>query len=93
MITKTDVIKIAKLARMSLSDKEITSFQDDLSKILSFVNSLADIDVALIKPMSHAGQVSLPLREDISQESLGRECFISSMGYEDGLVKVPKIIE
>jgi aspartyl-tRNA(Asn)/glutamyl-tRNA(Gln) amidotransferase subunit C len=93
MITESDVIRIARLARLSLTEKEICRFKDELGRILSFVKTLQEIDVSSLEPMSHAGQVSLRLREDVSGKVLGRECFISSLGYEDGLVRVPKVIE
>jgi aspartyl-tRNA(Asn)/glutamyl-tRNA(Gln) amidotransferase subunit C len=93
IFTKTDVLKVAKLARLSLTEEEISRYQKDLERILGFIEQLQEVDVSSCIPMSHAGKVSLPLREDIVVEALGRECVKSSAGYEDGLVRVPKIID
>jgi Asp-tRNA(Asn)/Glu-tRNA(Gln) amidotransferase C subunit len=43
--------------------------------------------------MSHAGDRCLDFRDDKDEEVLGRLCVKSSAGYEDGLIRVPKIIE
>lgn len=90
---KSDLEKIAKLARLSLSDDEKTRLEEDLARIVSFVAQLNEVDVTDVKPMSHAKDMSLPLREDKAFETLGRECLKTSAGFEDGLIRVPKIIE
>lgn len=93
MFTESDVINVARLARLSLSKDEISRFKEDLGRILAFIEQLQEVDVAKVEPMSHAGQLSLTLRGDEALETLGRECLKSSAGYEDGLIRVPKIIE
>lgn len=91
--TKADFPKVAKLARLSLSDDEMSGLMHDLEKIVAFVAQLQEVDVSSVKPMSHAGDRTLMLREDVALEVLGRECIKSSAGYEEGLIRVPKIIE
>lgn len=90
---KSDLTKVARLARLALSQEEMTRFEGDLERIVNFVAQLKEVDVDGVKPMSHAGDRFLSFREDIALESLGRECIKDSAGYEDGLIRVPKIIE
>lgn len=90
---QADLIKVAKLARLSLNDDEMHGLMNDLDRIVSFVTQLEEVDVSAVKPMSHAGDRSLMLREDEALHVLGRDCIKSSGGYEDGLIRVPKIIE
>ena len=90
---KSDVTTVGKLARISLRNEEIDHLEDDLHRIVNFVAQLNEINVDSVTPMFHAGDFFLPLRTDKAEDSIGRECIRSSAGYEDGLIKVPKIIE
>jgi len=90
---KTHVLEIAKLARLSLSNEEISRLESDLGRIVDYVNQLREVNVDGVEPMSHAGDRFLSFRDDQASLALGRECIKSSAGYEDGLVRVPKIIE
>ncbi len=90
---QNELLKIAHLARLSLSPDEVTRFQNEIGAIVDFVAQLSEVNVAGVLPMSHAGDRSLPFREDVAEAGLGVKCISSSAGYEDGLVRVPKIIE
>ncbi len=90
---KSDLIKVAKLARLSLSPEEIDHLIEDMDRIVAFVTQLGEVDVSGVKPMSYAKEQALSFREDEVFETLGRKCISSSAGFEDGLVRVPKIID
>lgn len=90
---KSDLVKVAKLGRLSLTEDEITRLEGDLDRIVTFVAQLNEVSVDNVFPMSHAGDRSLSFREDIACKTIGRECISSSAGFEDGLIRVPKIIE
>jgi aspartyl-tRNA(Asn)/glutamyl-tRNA(Gln) amidotransferase subunit C len=90
---RSDLSKVLNLARLSLTEIEIEKFEQDLERIIDFVAQLKEVNIEGIKPMSHSQEFTLALREDVAQETLGRECIKTSAGYEDGLIKVPKIIE
>lgn len=91
--TKSDLAHVARLARLSLNADEALKLGEDLSRIVSFVEQLQEVCVDGVEPMSHAGDRVLSFREDIAFETLGRACFANSAGFEDGLIRVPKIIE
>ena len=88
-----NIKSLAKLARMSLNDEEIVSTQKELSKIVSYIETLMEVDVDGVEPLVHAVPTQLPQREDVQGEQIGQEGLKGSAGYEDGLVQVPKIIE
>jgi aspartyl-tRNA(Asn)/glutamyl-tRNA(Gln) amidotransferase subunit C len=52
MISKEKVKHIAKLARLSLTEKEIERMQKDLAKILDYVDKLKEVDISKTKPFS-----------------------------------------
>lgn len=49
-LSRDDILKLAKLARLRLSDGEISKFQDEISAILGYVEMLNDVDVSGLKP-------------------------------------------
>ncbi|HXW60373.1 MAG TPA: Asp-tRNA(Asn)/Glu-tRNA(Gln) amidotransferase subunit GatC [Myxococcota bacterium] len=88
-----NIAKLALLARLALSEKEMERLGSELERILEMVKELQKVDVTGLKPMSHADDRGLPLREDVAYTPNGRKNLEQSQGYEDGLVRVPKIIE
>lgn len=88
-----DINKLARLSRLALSETELAARRKDLENILGYVQNLQAINVSDIQPMIHAVPMQLHQRLDEAKAGIGRFGLIGSKGYEDGLVKVPKIIE
>ena len=91
--TEDDITKLAQLSRLALKKSELLARQKDLEQILNHIQMLQTTDVSNIKPMTHAVPMQLHLRKDETEPGLGRRALHESSGYEDGLIKVPKIIE
>lgn len=49
-LTREDVLKLARLARLRLSDDEVATFQREISDILGYVEMLGDVDTKGLKP-------------------------------------------
>lgn len=60
--------KIAHLARLKLTDSEVTSFTQELEKILGLVQTLQNVDTSGIQPMNHPLDMELSLRMDDAQD-------------------------
>ncbi len=63
-LTKEEVLKIAQLAHIEVSDTEAEKLRNDLSAILTFVQKLEELPVENVEPMSHVGGIPSVLRED-----------------------------
>lgn len=93
-LSQDDVKKIAKLARLSLSDKEIQASQDKLNDVFGLIKKMNEIDANGVEPMSHPGEMSLRLREDEVTEVNHRDEYQKNAPQvQDGLFLVPKVIE
>ena len=64
MITKEEVEKIAKLARLGLEEKEIEKLQKELSSVLDYFDKLKKVDTSKIEPTTHSVIVENVYRED-----------------------------
>jgi aspartyl-tRNA(Asn)/glutamyl-tRNA(Gln) amidotransferase subunit C len=63
-LTREDVLKLARLARLELSEEEIASFRTELSEILQYVEQLQDVDVDGLKPTNQVTGLTNVMRED-----------------------------
>ena len=93
-LKRSDVEKIAHLARLAVSDDELDSVAGDLSNILDLVEQMASVDTSGITPMAHPLHMSQRLRDDVVTEPDQRELFQSvAPAVENGLYLVPRVIE
>ena len=93
-LTNADVQKVARLARLAMSDAEIESARAQLSGIFDLIAEMQAVDTKGIEPMSHAQDVSQRLREDVVSETDQREAFQKiAPQVEAGLYLVPQVIE
>ena len=93
-LNKSDVEKIAHLARLEINEADIPLYANNLTNILSFVEQMSAIDTTGVEPMAHPLAASQRLRPDIVTETNQRELFQSiAPQVEAGLYMVPKVIE
>lgn len=93
-LTQQDVARIAKLARINVSDEEITAVGNQLNNIFGLIEQMQAVNTDGIEPMAHPQDVSLRLREDIVTQTNQREAFQAvAPQVEKGLFLVPKVIE
>jgi aspartyl-tRNA(Asn)/glutamyl-tRNA(Gln) amidotransferase subunit C len=91
-----EVRRIAALARLRLSPEEERTFAGQLSAILAHVETLRELDVSQVEPMTHAlaGGEAPVLRPDEVHESLSPdEALANAPAREGTCFKVPRIIE
>jgi len=63
-LTREDVLKLALLARISLTDDEVTEFSEELSAILQYVEQLSGVDVAALQPTNQVTGLTNVMRPD-----------------------------
>ena len=93
-IDQAQVRKVAKLARLDLTEAEVAEFTGQLSAILDYVEKMNELDTADVEPMAHCLPISNCFREDVVKESLGTEKTLANAPQKDGeFFKVPKILD
>lgn len=82
-LTREDVLKLARLARISINDDEIAAFVKEFNEILGYVDLLQNVDVTGLEPTSQVTGLTNVMRPDV----------VKSYGYEplDLLQNVPHI--
>jgi aspartyl-tRNA(Asn)/glutamyl-tRNA(Gln) amidotransferase subunit C len=88
------VRKVAKLARLALTEAEVEEFTGQLGAILGYVEKMNELDTTSVEPLAHCLPISNVLRSDEVRPSLGTELTLSNAPDSDGpFFKVPKILE
>jgi aspartyl-tRNA(Asn)/glutamyl-tRNA(Gln) amidotransferase subunit C len=74
MLSREDVLHVARLARLELTDEEVERFGGELSKVVDWIDKIGELgDLAGVPPTSHVVEVENRLREDEPRPSLPRE--------------------
>lgn len=93
-LTRDDVERAARLARIAIDDAEADQVLEQLVRIFGMIEEMSAVDVSGVEPMAHAQDVVLRLREDVVTEVDQHELFQSiAPRVEAGLYLVPKVIE
>lgn len=92
-ITSADVAHVAKLARLDLSDDELTRLAADLGAVLEHAADVAALDTAGVPPTAHPLPLRNVLRPDEPHAVLDRdEVLAMAPSAEDGRFRVPPIL-
>jgi len=93
-ITKQEVEHVARLARLELAEGEKDKLIDQLSNILTYVETLNGLDTKGVEPTSHILDIKNVMRDDVPVPSLSQELALANAPEKAaGHYKVPKIIE
>ena len=89
-----DVRYVAKLARIDLNEAECATFQQQLSAILGYIDSLKDLDLDATDTEDQPAVDDNYLREDLTRPSLSQEDLLSNApDSAKGQVRVPKVVD
>ncbi len=90
MIDREQVIHVARLARLELSEDELERMQGELSGILEHVDRIASLDLEGVEPTTHVVALENVLRADEPRPSLARERALEQApDPADGAFRVP----
>jgi aspartyl-tRNA(Asn)/glutamyl-tRNA(Gln) amidotransferase subunit C len=89
-ITRDEVLHVARLARLELSDDEVTKFQAELSDIHQAVSEVAELDLADVPPTAHPLQIANAWADDVPRPCLPLdEVFANAPDRDDDYFRTP----
>lgn len=93
IISKEEIIHIAKLASLNLSDEEIESYTNDMEDILEFANIINSVNTDGMSETIVANEKSNVLRKDEVVNFENRELLLQNAPSQDeGMFRIPKVI-
>ena len=89
-ITRDDVLHVAQLARLALTEEEVERFGEQLNVILEAVSKVAELDLAGVEPTSHPLELVNTWADDVPRASLPLDVALANAPeQEDGHFRVP----
>ena len=93
-VSKDDVKKVARLARIRMEDAALEPLAKELTGILDWIEQLNEVDVKDVEPMTSVVDVKLPMRADeVTDGDRQDEVLANAPRTEDGFFVVPKSVE
>ncbi|HEX3376268.1 MAG TPA: Asp-tRNA(Asn)/Glu-tRNA(Gln) amidotransferase subunit GatC [Candidatus Acidoferrales bacterium] len=96
-ISKEDVLKVATLANLELSDAEVDTYRSHLDDILTYIDKLNELDTSGVEPLTQivaAAEDDSALREDIIvRADIITEVLQGAPDPEAPYFRVPRVIE
>jgi len=93
-VDENTVRRIARLARIAVTEEELAPLAKDLTNIIDWVEQLSEVETDHVAPMTSVVETEIKLREDIVRhEHFQREVTQNAPQSEDGFFTVPKVIE
>jgi aspartyl-tRNA(Asn)/glutamyl-tRNA(Gln) amidotransferase subunit C len=89
-ISRDEVLHVARLARLELSDEEVGRFQEQLSAILEAVSKVSELDLSDVPPTSHPLELANAWDEDVVEPSLRLDqVFANAPDRDDDYFRTP----
>ena len=85
MIDREQVLHVARLARLRLTEDEIESMTGELSSVLDHIEKIGELDLDGVEPTSHVVELENVLRPDEPRPSLPREVALAEAPDSDGI--------
>jgi len=93
-LSNEEVLHVAHLGRIHLSDAEVAKFADQLSSVVDYVNQLAELDTDAVEPLAHALPIHNVLRADEPRPSLTNDQALGGAPESaDGCFRVPRVVD
>lgn len=93
-VDETMVRRIAKLARLNLSDDEVRQFADQIQDILGYVEQLSEVDIEGVEPMAHALPLTDVARDDAPHDPLPPDLALANAPQREGeFFRVPPVLD
>jgi len=93
MLDKKDILKLAKLSRLELSDADVENMQGHLEHMLNHLDDLRSLDLTNVEPMTSVDEPPTMLRADEPGATLSAElAFRNAPSVENRHFVIPKVI-
>jgi aspartyl-tRNA(Asn)/glutamyl-tRNA(Gln) amidotransferase subunit C len=93
-LSREEVLRIAKMCRLALSEEETGRLQTEISDIIGYVSRLDELDTEAVTPMSHVQTTTNIVREDRVVKLLTPDEALQNAPEKKGTyLKVPLVIE
>ncbi len=93
-LTREDVLKLASLAKLELSEEEVENFRAEIAEILNYVEQLQAVDVYGLEPTSQVtGLKHVTRKDEVKDYGYKQEDLLKNVpAVKDGQIKVKRVL-
>lgn len=93
MVSKEDVLKLAKLSKLSFDERVVENFQKDLNNILNYMEELNELNLENVEPLYNVHDTELRLHNDEKKIEMSKEKFLKNAPcHDENFVSLPVIV-
>lgn len=93
-VSAEDVNKISKLAKLKFSEEEKKKLQNDMNRILDYMDKINELDLSKVEPLENINETENVFREDKPRHTITqKEALRNAPSKTDKFFKVPKVIK
>jgi len=93
-VDQATVRRIARLARIKLTDEDVPRLEGELNSILKWIEMLNEVDVSGVEPLTSVVEVEMKMRDDVVTDgNMPDNVVANAPATEDHYFMVPKVVE
>lgn len=93
-VDQATVKRVARLARIKVSEADLPRLAGELNAILGFVEQLNEVDVSAVQPMTSVVATKMRMRDDVVTDGhYAKDVTLNAPASEDNFFMVPKVVE
>ncbi len=93
-VDRETVKRVARLARIAVSEEDAERMTGELNVILGFVEQLNEVDVAGVEPMTSVAPMAMKKRQDVvTDDNKAADIVANAPATEENFFLVPKVVE
>ncbi|WP_306117903.1 MULTISPECIES: Asp-tRNA(Asn)/Glu-tRNA(Gln) amidotransferase subunit GatC [unclassified Roseitalea] len=93
-VNTATVKRVARLARIAVTDDEAAHLEGELNAILGFVEQLNEVDIDGVEPMTSVTEMTMKTRDDVVTDGDRADDIVANApASQDGFFLVPKVVE
>jgi aspartyl-tRNA(Asn)/glutamyl-tRNA(Gln) amidotransferase subunit C len=93
-VDSATVKRVARLARLKVSDEDVPRLAGELNAILAFVEQLNEVDVSKVEPLTSVVSQAMKMRDDVVTDGgYAKDVTRNAPASEDDFFMVPKVVE
>jgi aspartyl-tRNA(Asn)/glutamyl-tRNA(Gln) amidotransferase subunit C len=92
-LSTEDILKLARLSKLKLTDAQLTQFQTEIGAIVEYVEQLQDVDVSGLEPTNQVTGLTNATRPDEVREYAGQDALLKNLPEREGdQIKVNRMV-
>ncbi|PPR10667.1 MAG: Glutamyl-tRNA(Gln) amidotransferase subunit C [Alphaproteobacteria bacterium MarineAlpha11_Bin1] len=94
IVDRETVVRVARLARLKISEDEANSLAGELSNIIRWIEQLDEVETDGVEPMASVAEMKLRWRTDeVTDDSVSDKVTANAPDLQSGMFSVPKVVE